>query len=157
MIRSACHNPNFERNSVMEPFLGSLLLVPYNFAPQGWAFCQGQLMPISQNTALFSLKGTTYGGDGVTTFALPQLDRSSGHDRRQRRRPQLDHCPRGRLPIAKLTAWQRYLRRDYKRSTNFGRSMAGTSVKVRLQRAGGLGRTGVSPGTTYSERAKRSR
>jgi len=57
----------------MEPYLGSLLLVPYNFAPQGWAFCQGQLMPISQNTALFSLIGTTYGGDGVTTFALPNL------------------------------------------------------------------------------------
>ena len=57
----------------MNSFLGSLLLVPYNFAPQGWAFCQGQLMNISQNTALFSLIGTTYGGDGVTTFALPNL------------------------------------------------------------------------------------
>ena len=57
----------------MEPLLGSLLLVPYNFAPQGWALCQGQLMNISQNTALFSLVGTTYGGDGVTTFALPNL------------------------------------------------------------------------------------
>jgi microcystin-dependent protein len=57
----------------MEPYLGSLLLVPYNFAPRGWAFCQGQIMPISQNTALFSLIGTTYGGDGVTNFALPNL------------------------------------------------------------------------------------
>jgi microcystin-dependent protein len=57
----------------MEPFLGSLLLVPYNFAPSGWALCHGQLLPISQNTALFSLLGTTYGGDGVTTFALPDL------------------------------------------------------------------------------------
>ncbi len=57
----------------MDPFLGSLLLVPYNFAPQGWALCNGQLLPISQNTALFSLLGTTYGGDGVTTFALPDL------------------------------------------------------------------------------------
>jgi microcystin-dependent protein len=57
----------------MEPFLGSLLLVPYNFAPQGWALCNGQLLPISQNTALFSLLGTTYGGDGVSTFALPDL------------------------------------------------------------------------------------
>lgn len=57
----------------MEPFLGSLLLVPYNFAPNGWALCNGQLLPISQNTALFSLLGTTYGGDGVSTFALPDL------------------------------------------------------------------------------------
>jgi microcystin-dependent protein len=57
----------------MEPFLGSLLLVPYNFAPAGWALCNGQLLPISQNTALFSLLGTTYGGDGISTFALPDL------------------------------------------------------------------------------------
>jgi microcystin-dependent protein len=57
----------------MEPFLGSLLLVPYNFAPNGWALCNGQLLPISQNTALFSLLGTYYGGDGVSTFALPDL------------------------------------------------------------------------------------
>ena len=57
----------------METFLGSLLLVPYNFAPLGWALCNGQLLPISQNTALFSLLGTTYGGDGVSTFALPDL------------------------------------------------------------------------------------
>jgi len=57
----------------MNPFLGQLLLVPYNFAPRGWAFCAGQIMPISQNTALFSLLGTTYGGDGKSTFALPNL------------------------------------------------------------------------------------
>jgi microcystin-dependent protein len=56
-----------------EPFLGQLLLVPYNFAPRGWAFCSGQLLPIAQNTALFSLLGTTYGGNGQTTFALPDL------------------------------------------------------------------------------------
>jgi microcystin-dependent protein len=57
----------------MEPFLGSLLLVPYNFAPVGWALCNGQLLPIAQYTALFSLLGTTFGGDGKTTFALPDL------------------------------------------------------------------------------------
>src|ERR1700738_1866192 len=54
-------------------FIGQLMLVPYNFAPRGWAFCQGQLMAISQNTALFALLGTTYGGDGQNTFALPDL------------------------------------------------------------------------------------
>jgi microcystin-dependent protein len=57
----------------MEPFLGQLMLVPYDFAPNGWALCNGQLLPIAQNTALFSLLGTIYGGDGVSTFALPDL------------------------------------------------------------------------------------
>ncbi|HEY5892926.1 MAG TPA: tail fiber protein [Chthoniobacterales bacterium] len=56
-----------------EPFIGQLMLVPYNFAPRGWAFCNGQLLSIAQNTALFSLLGTTYGGDGRTTFGLPDL------------------------------------------------------------------------------------
>ena len=56
-----------------EPFLGMIIIVPYNFAPRGWAFCQGQILPISQNTALFSLIGTTFGGNGQTTFALPDL------------------------------------------------------------------------------------
>src|SRR5713101_9760645 len=55
------------------PFLGMLMLVPYNFAPRGWAFCNGQIMSIAQNTALFSLIGTTFGGNGQTTFALPDL------------------------------------------------------------------------------------
>jgi microcystin-dependent protein len=56
-----------------EPFLGMIIIVPYNFAPRGWAFCNGQILPIAQNTALFSLLGTTYGGNGQTTFALPDL------------------------------------------------------------------------------------
>jgi microcystin-dependent protein len=56
-----------------QPFLGQITLFPYNFAPRGWANCQGQLLPISQNTALFSLLGTMYGGNGTTTFALPDL------------------------------------------------------------------------------------
>src|SRR5438874_6417912 len=57
----------------MNPFLGQLALVPYNFAPKGWSFCAGQILSISTNTALFSLLGTTYGGNGQTTFALPNL------------------------------------------------------------------------------------
>jgi microcystin-dependent protein len=57
----------------MEPFIGQIQLFPYNFFPREWAFCEGQLMSIAQNTALFSLLGTTYGGDGQTTFALPDL------------------------------------------------------------------------------------
>jgi microcystin-dependent protein len=54
-----------------EPFLGEIRMVGFNFPPRGWALCAGQLMPIAQNTALFSLLGTTFGGDGITTFALP--------------------------------------------------------------------------------------
>lgn len=57
----------------MDPFVGQLLLVGFNFPPTGWALCQGQLMPISQNTALFSLLGTYYGGDGKSTYGLPNL------------------------------------------------------------------------------------
>jgi microcystin-dependent protein len=56
-----------------EPFLGEIRLLPFTFAPAGWALCNGQLLPIAQNTALFSLLGTTYGGNGSTTFALPNL------------------------------------------------------------------------------------
>lgn len=56
-----------------EPFLGQIAFVPYNFAPNGWAECNGQTMSIAQNQALFSLLGTTYGGDGITTFALPDM------------------------------------------------------------------------------------
>lgn len=54
-----------------EPFIGEIRYFGFNFAPRGWALCQGQLLPIAQNTALFSLYGTTYGGDGLTTFGLP--------------------------------------------------------------------------------------
>ena len=57
----------------MDPFVAEIRVFAFNFAPTGWAFCNGQLLPISQNTALFSLLGTTYGGDGRSTFALPNL------------------------------------------------------------------------------------
>jgi len=57
----------------MDPFVAEIRIFPFNFAPKGWAFCNGQLLPISQNTALFSLLGTTYGGDGKSTFALPNM------------------------------------------------------------------------------------
>ncbi len=55
------------------PYLGQIMMVSFNFAPKGWALCNGQLMPINQNQALFSILGTTYGGNGQTTFALPNL------------------------------------------------------------------------------------
>ena len=56
-----------------EPFLGELKIISWNFPPKGWAFCNGQLLPINQNQALFSILGTTYGGDGRVNFALPDL------------------------------------------------------------------------------------
>ena len=61
----------------MDPFLAEIRIFPFNFAPKGWAFCDGQILPISQNTALFALLGTTYGGDGKSTFALPDLQGNS--------------------------------------------------------------------------------
>lgn len=60
-----------------DPFVAEIRIFPFNFAPRGWAFCDGQILPISQNTALFSLLGTTYGGNGQTTFALPDLQGSA--------------------------------------------------------------------------------
>ncbi|MBV8516268.1 MAG: phage tail protein [Acidobacteria bacterium] len=56
-----------------DPFVAEIRIFPFNFAPKGWAWCDGQLLPLSQNTALFSLLGTTYGGDGKSTFALPDM------------------------------------------------------------------------------------
>jgi microcystin-dependent protein len=61
---------------VSAPFVAEVRILPYTFTPKGWATCDGQLMPISQNTALFSLLGTTYGGDGKSNFALPNLEGS---------------------------------------------------------------------------------
>ncbi len=57
----------------MDPFVAEIRIFPFNFAPRGWAFCDGQLLPLSQNTALFSLLGTTYGGNGKSNFALPNM------------------------------------------------------------------------------------
>src|SRR5260370_21747114 len=56
-----------------DPFVAEIRVFPFNFPPKGWAFCDGQILPLSQNTALFSLLGTTYGGDGKYNFALPNM------------------------------------------------------------------------------------
>jgi microcystin-dependent protein len=65
--------PAEAQTAVSGPYLGQIMLISWNFAQKGWAFCNGQLLPINQNQALFSLLGTTYGGDGRLTFALPDL------------------------------------------------------------------------------------
>jgi microcystin-dependent protein len=62
-----------QQEDFVDPFVAEIRIFPFNFAPKGWAFCDGQLLPISQNTALFSLLGTTYGGNGKSNFALPDL------------------------------------------------------------------------------------
>lgn len=78
-----------------DPFLAEIRLYPFTFAPRGWAFCNGQLLPISQNTALFSLLVTTYGGDGRSTFALPDLQgRAPMHPRQG---PGLSHRALGEM------------------------------------------------------------
>ena len=69
----------------MESYLGQIQLFPYDFAPKGWAFCEGQRLPIIQYTALFSLLGTMYGGDGQATFGLPHLKGKEPH-------PQMHYC-----------------------------------------------------------------
>jgi len=61
-----------------DPFVAEIRIFGFNFAPKGWAFCDGQILPISQNTALFSLLGTTYGGNGLSTFALPNFQGCGG-------------------------------------------------------------------------------
>jgi microcystin-dependent protein len=62
---------------VADPFVAEIRIFPFNFAPKGWAWCDGQILPLSQNTALFSLLGTTYGGNGKSNFALPNLQASA--------------------------------------------------------------------------------
>ena len=76
----------------MDPFVAEIRIFPFNFAPKGWAWCDGQLLPLSQNTALFSLLGTTYGGNGKSNFALPDLQ---GRAR----------CIRGRAQAFPFTTW----------------------------------------------------
>lgn len=61
----------------MDPFVAEIRIFPFNFPPKGWAWCNGQILPLSQNTALFSLLGTTYGGDGKSNFALPDIQGSA--------------------------------------------------------------------------------
>jgi microcystin-dependent protein len=63
----------YPSRSSADPFIGEIIMFAGTFAPRGWAFCNGQILPISQNEALYSLLGTTYGGDGRTTFGLPDL------------------------------------------------------------------------------------
>src|SRR5215212_81057 len=63
-----------------DPFVAEIRIFPFNFAPKGWAWCDGQLLPLSQNTALFSLLGTTYGGDGKSNFALHDLGETGGSE-----------------------------------------------------------------------------
>lgn len=72
-VVSAAADPTGSAGTFADPFVGQIMLVPYTFAPRGWAFCEGQLLSIGNNQSLFSLLGTQYGGDGRTTVGLPDL------------------------------------------------------------------------------------
>ena len=125
-----------------DPFVAEIRIFPFNFAPTGWAFCDGQLLPLSQNTALFSLLGTTYGGDGKTNFALPEpagqrADASgpgprpvAARSRRDRRRGHGDACWRARSRRT-LTASMRHVRTPTPR-------LPGSRVPRRRRRSGYL-------------------
>lgn len=77
---SLSYEPRRAEAGATEPFIGDIQIISWNFPPKGWALCNGQLLPINQNQALFSILGTTYGGNGQTTFALPDLrDRVAIH------------------------------------------------------------------------------
>jgi microcystin-dependent protein len=94
-----------------EPFLGELKLMSFNFAPKGWAQCNGQMLPINQNQALFSLFGTMYGGNGQTTFALPDLrgripiHRASDFTQGQRIGQEYHTLTMSEMPIHTHSAW----------------------------------------------------
>ena len=84
----------------MNPLLGEIIMFCGNFAPVGWAICEGQILPIAQNPALFSVLGTTFGGNGTTTFALPDFRDKSTCARRD-----VYHCASGCLPQQKLRSF----------------------------------------------------
>jgi len=89
-----------------EPYVGQIIAVGFNFAPNGWALCNGQLLSIAQNTALFSLLGTTYGGNGQTTFALPDLrGRAMTGQGNGPGLAYIDQGEQGGFPTATLTAF----------------------------------------------------
>ena len=87
-----------------EPFLGEIKIISWNFPPKGWAFCNGQMLPINQNQALFSLLGTMYGGNGQTTFGLPDfrgrapIHVGGGFTQGQSRRTGVSHRDRREMP-----------------------------------------------------------
>jgi microcystin-dependent protein len=96
-----------------DAFMGEIRMVGFNFAPRGWAFCDGQLMRISQNQALFSLLGTTFGGDGRTTFALPDfrgrapIHRGQGHELTNRELGEIGGLETVSIPIQSVGAQSR--------------------------------------------------
>ena len=88
-------DPGLADAACLSQFLGQIIAVPFNFAPKGWAFCNGQTLPINQNQALFSLLGTTYGGNGIQTFQLPNLQSRVPMHSGQRPRPRRGRRHRG--------------------------------------------------------------
>ena len=113
-----------------EPFIAEIRIFAGNFAPRGWAFCDGQLLPISQNTALFSLIGTTYGGDGRSTTALPDLQgRAPMHPGRGPGLTQRRLGERGGTDSVQLTRGQMPLHRHSQQAAEPGRRTVGDTLQ----------------------------
>jgi microcystin-dependent protein len=128
-----------------EPYLGEIRMFGGNFAPRGWAFCQGQLLPIAQNTALFSLLGTTYGGNGQTNFALPDLrSRSPVGMGTGPGLSTIDQGQLGGVESETLTQAQLPMHTHMAQSTPFNASLTG-QISVP---AATTGTTQAAPGTT---------
>lgn len=120
-----------------DPFVAEIRIFPFNFAPKGWAFCDGQLLPISQNTALFSLLGTVYGGDGKSTFALPNLQGSAamhpgqGQGLSLRDLGEIGGAENVTLLVSEIPFHTHTLRGFTEAGDQFGPGPAGTSVLTR--------------------------
>jgi microcystin-dependent protein len=140
-------NSDSEGGSVAEPFLSEIRIMSFGFAPKGWALCNGQLLPINQNQALFSLLGTTFGGDGRVNFALPNLEGrapmhvGSGHTLGERGGEQAHTVSTAELPthIHTLNASQANANVPTPANNMFGSSNNMYSAATNL--------TGVNPGT----------
>lgn len=134
-----------------EPFLAEVRIVGFNFAPRGWAFCDGQILPINQNQSLYSLLGTTYGGDGRTSFALPDMrgrvpiHTGNGHREGQKsgeethtistkEMPQHDHVAQASSAVGNTLLPRGLLARNaaepYHDPTNLQAMMSGTIANV---------------------------
>ena len=112
----------------MDPFIAEIRIFPFNFAPNGWAQCNGQLLPISQYTALFSLIGVYYGGNGTTTFALPNLQGSSAMHQGQ--------SPGGSLYIIGQTGGEQYVSLNDAQMPSHTHAMQATSRPADLNGPG---------------------
>ncbi len=145
-----------------EPFLAEIRIVGFNFAPRGWAYCDGQILPINQNQSLYSLLGTTYGGDGRTSFALPEMRGrvpihvGSGHAQGQRTGtesvtltaaeiPSHNHVVRGTSTTASQAVPNNTLLPASNNAKPFASSGTGTMNSSSISTSGGQAHNNMQP------------